>query len=181
MYDKQQLACAIGRIKAFAFDVDGILTDDGIYAIEGDLLRRYDAKDCMALRMAAMKGYPLAIITGGISKIIEQRFVGHCGFKEGDVYLRSRNKMEQLDDFCAKYGLSYDQVLYCGDDLPDLGPIRAAGIGACPSDAVQEVLEAADYTPDIKGGHSFVRHIVEMVMRSQGTWALDVDQYKREY
>lgn len=181
MYTEEQLKAALSKIKAFAFDVDGIMTDGGIIAINQDLLRVYNAKDCFALRMASMKGYPMAIITGGISKIIEQRFIGHCGFKEGDVYLRSRNKMDHFDDFCRKYNLSYDEILYCGDDLPDIGPLCAAGIGACPSDSVPEVLAAADYVAPLKGGQCFVRHIVELVMRSQGTWTLDVDQYKREF
>ena len=78
------------KIKAFAFDVDGVLTDGGILAdLNGELYRTFDSKDGMALRMAMMKGYHLAIITGGRSESIRQRFIS-CGVRPEDVYLRSR-------------------------------------------------------------------------------------------
>ena len=168
---------AVSKIRAFAFDVDGVLTDGGIYAVNNDLLRRYDAKDGFALRMAAMNGYKLSIITGGISQTIVQRFV-RFGFDEKDIYLRSRNKVEQLQDFCTRHGLTPDQVVYCGDDLPDVGTVRMSGIGACPRDAVSEVIEAADFVSPFPGAGGFVRNLVETIMKMQGKWVLDMDEYK---
>lgn len=167
-------------IRAFVFDVDGVLTDGGVYAVDGDLIRRFDAKDCLALRMASMQGFCLGIITGGISKTIPQRFL-RCGFAEQDVYLGSRDKMEQLSDFCYRHDLTPEQILYCGDDLPDLPLIKACGIGACPADAVAQVKEAADLVSDFDGGHLFVRDIVETVMRAQDKWVLDVNEYKAKF
>lgn len=174
------MAVDLSKIKALVFDVDGIFTDGGIYAIDGDLLRRYDAKDCMSTRMAYMQGYKLGVITGGISDVIAQR-MERCGFLREDVYLGSRKKIEQFEDFCKKYNLEYNEVIYCGDDLPDIPVLRAAGIGACPADAVPEVLEASDYVSGKCGGRGFVREVVEMVMRAHGKWTLDDEVYKTQF
>lgn len=167
-------------IKAMVFDVDGIFTDGGIYAIEGDLLRKYEAKDCMATRIAYMNGMITGVITGGISQTIVQR-LGRCGFDTEDIYLGSRCKIEQFEDFCTRHNLLPSQVLYCGDDLPDIPVLKAAGIGACPADAVDEVKEICDYVSDYKGGRLFVRKIVESVLKSQGKWYLDDSVYKKVF
>ena len=94
------------EIKAFAFDVDGVLTDGGVFCnLEGQLLRTFDAKDGFALRMAAMNGYPLAIITGGRSESIRKRVIT-SGLKPEDVYLGSRDKMADLRDSAGVIPLS---------------------------------------------------------------------------
>lgn len=167
-------------IKAIVFDVDGIFTDGGIYAVDGDLLRRYDSRDGMATRIASMQGLGLGIITGGISNVIVQRMV-RCGFKPEDIYLGSRRKIEEFDDYCMRHALSYDQVMYCGDDLPDIPVMKACGIGACPADAVEEVLAAADYISECNGGRRFVRDVVEKVLKSRDKWFLDDMQYKKTF
>lgn len=167
-------------IKAFVFDVDGIFTDGGIYAIDGDLLRKYEAKDCFATRMAYMHGFKTGIITGGISQTIVQR-MERCGFEVEDIYLGSRRKTEQFEDFCTRHGLKPEEVIYCGDDLPDIGVLKAAGIGACPADAVAEVKAAADIVSEYCGGRFFVRNIVELVMKAQGKWNLDEEVYKKTF
>lgn len=169
------------KIKAFAFDVDGVLTDGGILAdLKGELYRTFDSKDGMAIRMAMMQGYHLAIITGGRSESIRMRF-GSCGVKPEDVYLGSRAKIEDFEDFCSRYGLAPDEVMYFGDDLPDIPVMAACGCGVCPSDAVDEVLEAADHVSTKPGGKGCVRETIEMVMKLQGTWELDVQDYKRKF
>lgn len=166
------------KVRALVFDVDGIFTDGGIYAIDGDLLRKFEAKDCMATRIAYMNGFKTGIITGGISKTIEQRMV-KCGFDKEDIYLGVRKKTEAFDDFCQRHNLSADQVMYCGDDLPDIPVLKKCGFAACPSDAVAEVKEAVDYVSEYAGGRFFVRNIVEAVLKSQGKWYLDDDEYKK--
>ena len=169
------------NIKAFAFDVDGVLTDGGILAdLNGELFRTFNAKDGMALRMAMMKGYRMAIITGGRSESIRKR-MSSCGVKPEDVYLGSRDKMEDFEDFCKRYGLKHDQVMYFGDDLPDIPVMQACGCGACPSDAVEEVRETADWISEYPGGRGCVRSGIEMVMKIQGQWILDVQDYKRKF
>lgn len=169
------------KIKAFAFDVDGVLTDGGIFAnLDGELFRTFDSKDGFGLRMASMHGYRLAIITGGRSESIRKRF-RTCGIKAEDVYLGSRDKMEDFRDFCSRYGLQPEEVMYFGDDVPDIPVMKACGCGVCPADAVDEVKEIADYISDRPGGKGCARATVEMVMRLQDTWELDVQEYKARF
>ena len=169
------------KIMAFAFDVDGVLTDGGIFAnLDGELFRTFDSKDGFGLRMASMHGYRLAIITGGRSESIRKRF-RTCGIKAEDVYLGSRDKMEDFRDFCSRYSLQAEEVMYFGDDVPDMPVMKACGCGVCPADAVDEVKEIADYISDRAGGKGCARASVEMVMRLQGTWELDVQEYKASF
>ena len=89
----------LSKIKAFAFDVDGVMTDGGIFCdLQGNLYRTYDAKDGFAIRMAVMNGYPVGVITGGRSSSIRERFKT-SGVKPEDVYLGSRDKIRDFDDF----------------------------------------------------------------------------------
>ena len=151
------------RIRAFAFDVDGVLTDGGILAdLNGELYRTFDSKDGMAIRMAVMKGYHMAI-------------------KPEDVYLGSRAKIEDFEDFCSRHGLEPDEVMYFGDDLPDIPVMTACGCGVCPSDAVDEVKEIADLISTRPGGKGCAREIIQMVLKEQGRWELDVQAYKRHF
>lgn len=168
-------------IKAFVFDVDGVLTDGGILAdLSGELFRTFDSKDGFALRMAYMHGYRLGVISGGRSESIRKRF-SQCGMKPEDVYLGSRDKIEDFEDFCRKYDLGPEEIMYFGDDLPDIPVMKACGCGVAPCDAVDEVLEAADHVSTKPGGKGCVRETIEMVMKLQGTWELDVQDYKRKF
>lgn len=166
------------KIKAFAFDVDGVLTDGGILAdLNGELYRTFNSKDGFGLRMAAMHGYRIAVITGGRSESIRMRF-RTCGVGPEDVYLGSRDKMEDFEDFCNRYSLSADEVMYFGDDVPDIPVMMACGCGVCPEDAVDEVKEIADYISTKPGGKGCARECIEKVMRLQGKWTLDIHEYK---
>lgn len=167
------------EIRAFAFDVDGVFTNGGILCdVNGELYRTFDAKDGFAVRMAVMHGYPTGVITGGRSRSIVERFLT-SGMKEEDVYLGSRNKIEQLNDFCQRHYLNADQVLFIGDDIPDIEVIKTVGIGVCPSDAVPEVKAVADIISDYPGGHLCVRDAIEKVMKAQGHWDFDSMLYKK--
>ena len=169
------------KIKAFAFDVDGVLTDGGILAdLNGELYRVFDSKDGMAIRMAVMKGFHLAIITGGRSESIRKRFAS-CGIKAEDVYLGSRAKIEDFEDFCSRYGLAPEEVMYFGDDLPDIPVMLACGCGVAPCDAVPEALDAADLISTKPGGKGCVRECIEKVMKEQGKWEFEVDKYKKKF
>ena len=169
------------KIKAFAFDVDGVLTDGGILAdLNGELYRVFDSKDGMAIRMAVMKGFHMAIITGGRSESIRQRF-GSCGIKPEDVYLRSRAKIEDFEDFCQRHGLEPEEVMYFGDDLPDIPVMVACGCGVCPSDAVDEGKEIAGLISTKPGGKGGAREIIQTVLKEQGKWELDVQAYKKHF
>ena len=169
------------KIRAFVFDIDGVLTDGGILATEtGELLRTFDAKDAFGMRMAAMKGYVLGAITGGRSHSIPKR-LKVCGLKDDNIYLGSRIKMHDFEDLCKKNGLQPEEVMYFGDDLPDIPVIKACGCGVCPADAVQEVKDAADLISDKPGGRLCVRQTIEMVMKAQGNWEVDLDIYHKMF
>lgn len=170
-----------GKIKAFIFDVDGVMTDGGLLCdLGGELYRTFDAKDGFGIRMAVMKGYPVGIITGARSRTIIAR-AASFGVPEEDCHLHSRDKMEDLGKFCSRHGLRQEEILYMGDDIPDLAVIRAVGVGAAPSDAIPEAQEAADVVTHKGGGQGAVREIIEAVMRSQGTWHFDVQGYKEKF
>lgn len=169
------------KIKAFAFDVDGVLTDGGLLAdLHGEFYRIFDAKDGMALRIASMSGYHLAIITGGRSESITMRFKA-SGFRKENIYLGSRDKMEDFRDFCSRNNLDASEVMYVGDDLPDIPVMASCGCGACPSDAVEEVRDIADFISSRPGGRGCVREMIELVMKLQNTWQLDIETYKRKF
>jgi len=169
------------KIKAFVFDVDGVLTDGGLFAdLNGEFYRTFDSKDGFALRMAIMHGYHLGIITGGRSESIKMRFQA-CGVNPQDVYLGSRNKIEDFEDFCNRHGLIAEEVMYFGDDLPDAPVILACGCGVTPSDAVDEVKEIADLVSTRPGGKGCARECIEMVMKLHGEWKLDVQDYKKKF
>lgn len=168
-------------IKGFTFDIDGVMTDGGILAdLEGQLYRTFDAKDGFAVRMACMHGYPIGVITGGRSQSIRNRFKSN-GIKPEDIYLGSRVKIEDFDDFCHRHNLRRDEVMYFGDDLPDVEVLQAAGIGIAPCDAAEEAREAADIVSERPGGKAVVREFIEKAMKAQGTWVFESQVYKAKF
>lgn len=168
-------------IRAFAFDVDGVFTDGGILCdLQGELYRTFDAKDGFAVRMAAMNGYPVGIITGGRSVSIRQRFLT-SGVPADDVYLGSRDKTADFHDFCRKHALRPEEVLYIGDDLPDLPVLQLCGCSVCPSDAAEEVRAACQVVSDRPGGRGCVRQAIGTVLKARGDWQFDVAEYKRRF
>ena len=169
------------NIKAFLFDVDGVFTDGGLLAdVNGEFYRTFNSKDGLAVRMAIMHGYHMGVITGGRSESIRARFLA-CGFKDEDIYLNARNKMTDFNDFCQKYELKPEEVLYMGDDLPDAPVMIACGCGVAPADAVEEVKAIADHITQKDGGRGCVRECLEMVMKAQGEWYLDVQVYEKRF
>jgi len=158
----------LSKVKAFIFDVDGVLSDAKIYLHPGsELMRSMNIKDGYAIQYAIRKGYPICIITGGNSRAVEERF-RNLGIK--DIYLRSRNKLDDLQDFLAKYDFGPENILYMGDDLPDYPVMKEIGFPTCPSDAVEEIKSVSMYISDKPGGEGCVRDVIEQVLRLQGKW-----------
>ena len=160
-------------IKAFAFDVDGVFTDGLVLAMpDGDLLRQFNSKDCYAVRTAVNNGYPCAIITGGVSQSILNRSRS-LGVEDRHLYMLSKDKEVDFRHFCQSLGLDPAEVVFVGDDIPDIPAMEAAGLGVCPADAVAEVRSAADLVSQYPGGRGCIRDLVEQVLKSQGKWKFD--------
>lgn len=158
----------IAKIKAFVFDVDGVFTDGKIMPIPGnEFIRLYNAKDGYATKLLTQKGYKVAIITGGRGNMLSERF-NMLGVK--DQYINCSEKLDALKDFMSKHGLTQEEVLFMGDDIPDVEAMKHAGIAVCPADAAHEVKQAARYVSGYKGGEGCVRDIIEQVLRSQNGW-----------
>ncbi len=160
------------KIKTFIFDVDGVLTDGKILITnEGELLRSFDTKDGYAMKCALVQGYKIAIITGGRNEGVKARFTELGIF---DIYMAAHHKRDAYNDLLDNYNLHPEEILYMGDDIPDLPVMEEVGIGCCPADAVVDVREKADYISHKKGGEGCVRDIIEQVLRVQGKWRLDI-------
>ena len=155
------------NIKAFAFDVDGVLSGGVFLHPGGDIMRAMNIKDGYALQLARKLGYPIAIITGAASESIIKRFEA-LGIT--DIYLKSANKMEDFEDFLIRYELSADQVLYMGDDIPDYPVMEKTGVATCPSDAASEIKSISHYISDIPGGQGCVRDVLEQTLKVQNKW-----------
>jgi 3-deoxy-D-manno-octulosonate 8-phosphate phosphatase (KDO 8-P phosphatase) len=158
-------------IKAFIFDVDGVLTNGSIFLDPGgEFIRTTNIKDGYAIQYCIKHGYPVAVITGGSSETIRKRF-GNLGVK--DVYLRSANKLKDYEHFRTRYKLEHKDILFMGDDIPDYEIMKIAGVPTCPVDAVEEIKQVSKYISDRKGGEGCVRDVIEQVLRLHGKWMID--------
>ena len=156
------------NIKAFIFDVDGVLTDGKLLISEtGELLRSMNVKDGFAMKFAIDNGFKIGIISGGTNEAVRKR-LSDLGIEE--IHLKSHNKIVPFNDFKDKYALQAENILVMGDDIPDIPIIKAAGIGCCPQDAVQEVKNSSDYISQKSGGMGAVRDIIEQVMKIHKKW-----------
>lgn len=163
----------IARTEAFIFDVDGVMTDGGIIpTLDGDFIRRYNAKDGYALGYAVKMGYKVCIITGGRGKTLENR-LRMLGINR--YYTDCMDKITAMREYFADEGIDPAHAIYMGDDIPDLECMREVGIPVCPADAAAEVIEASRYVSEFKGGEGAVRDIVEQVLRARGDWAKNSD------
>ncbi len=156
------------HITAFVFDMDGVLTDGTVLVLENGLqARTMNIKDGFALQMALKKGYRVKIISGGHSPEVQDR-LEKLGVK--DISMSIGDKQQLLLDYMRMHHLKKEQVLYMGDDLPDIPAMQAVGLACCPSDAVREVQEAVQYISPLGGGKACVRDIIEKVMRLNNHW-----------
>lgn len=162
------ILAAFKPIKLFALDVDGVLTDGSLLLMnDGQMVRRMNIKDGYALQLAIKKGYQVLVISGGNSEAVKLR-LEKLGVKE--VFMGVLNKPEVLRQFMQVNSLEKHQVLYMGDDMPDLQVMQLAGLPCCPSDAVAEIRDLSGYISPVKGGEGCVRDIIEKVLKLNGDW-----------
>jgi 3-deoxy-D-manno-octulosonate 8-phosphate phosphatase (KDO 8-P phosphatase) len=156
------------RVKAFIFDVDGVLTDGSVTLMpNGEQVRIMNIKDGYALQLAVKKGYKVAIISGGKSEMVRTR-LNNLGIF--DVYLGAHTKIDVYNEFIATYNFHSDEILYMGDDIPDYEVMQLIGVPTCPNDAAQEIKDICLYVSDKLGGKGCVRDVIEQVMRVHEKW-----------
>ena len=158
------------QIKALLFDVDGVLSANVIpMSTEGEPLRTVNIKDGYAIHLAAQNGMLLGIISGGKTEAVRKRFLS-LGIPAVDIYLGSSVKIHDYRDFRDRHALSDEEILYVGDDIPDIEVLRACGLPCCPKDAAPEVKAIARYISHAPGGYGCGRDIVEQVLKAKDLW-----------
>ena len=165
----------LNKIKAIIFDIDGVLSSETItLSSEGEPLRTVNIKDGYAIQLAMKLGLRIVILTGGKTKSVRIRYEG-LGVE--DIYLGCAVKIETYDEFLKKYGLTDEEVMYMGDDIPDLEIMRRVGCPVCPKDACEEIKDISVYVSDKIGGHGCGRDVIEQTLRAQGKWVMNAKAF----
>jgi 3-deoxy-D-manno-octulosonate 8-phosphate phosphatase (KDO 8-P phosphatase) len=161
----------LSKIKAIIFDIDGVLSAETITMnAEGEPLRTVNIKDGYAIQLAVKMGLHIAILSGAQTESVKKRYEG---LGVPDIFLKAAVKIQVYDDFLAKYGLSDENVIFVGDDIPDYEVLSRCGCPCCPADAAPEIKEICTYVSHKKGGYGCGRDIIEQVLRAQGKWMKD--------
>jgi 3-deoxy-D-manno-octulosonate 8-phosphate phosphatase (KDO 8-P phosphatase) len=157
------------RIKLLVLDVDGTLTDGRLfYGHDGEVMKAFDVRDGHGLRLLSMyRGVKLAVLTGRRADIVALRCRELC---IDPVVGNSRDKAKSLREMVAKLGIPLEQTAYMGDDMNDLAALKLAGLSACPSDAVPEVLSFCAFVADRPGGRGAVRALCESILGATVGW-----------
>jgi len=159
------------KIKAFVFDVDGVLSRDvSTLSPTGEPMRTVNTKDGYAIRLAVRKGFQIGIITTGHTEAVRLRF---AGLGAQHIYIKSVRKMDDFNDFIYKTGLKDNEVIYVGDDIPDYEIMSRVGLAVAPADAVPEIKGIAGYISHKPGGEGVARDVIEQTMKAQGLWMCD--------
>jgi 3-deoxy-D-manno-octulosonate 8-phosphate phosphatase (KDO 8-P phosphatase) len=156
------------RVRAFVFDMDGVLTDGTLWVHgSGSWVRRMHIRDGYALQLAVKKGYLVCVISGSDAPPVTERLT-KLGVEE--VHMQAKDKHAVLREILERKGVPADQVLYMGDDIPDIPVMRSCGLSACPHDAASDVRAIAHYISPIDGGCGCVRDVIERVLRLHDQW-----------
>ena len=155
-------------ITTFILDVDGVMTNGKIiYTHDGKIDRQFQAKDGYAIKHAISRGYNFVIISGGTQDNIKKRLKS-LGVE--DVFISAFDKLKVFNNYITKKNISPDNILYMGDDNPDIDVLKVVKISACPIDASVDVKKVCNYISDKKGGEGCVRDVIEQVMRVHNKW-----------
>ena len=160
---------SFSQITSFVFDMDGVLTD-GTLILFPDLYtqaRKMHIKDGYALQLAIKKGYRVKVISGSMSEPVISR-LEDLGVT--DVSMGVKDKRAHLLTYMNTNKINKDELLFMGDDIPDLDAMKEAGLPCCPSDAVAEIKEISVFVSSLAGGTGCVREVIEKVMRARGDW-----------
>ena len=159
------------KIRAIIFDLDGVLSKSTIsLGVDGTPLRTVNIKDGYAIQLAIKTGLNVAILSGCTIDAVRKRYEG-LGMK--DIYLGAAVKIKIYEEFLAKHQLKEEEVMFMGDDIPDLEIMRRVGCPVCPKDACSEVKAVSVYVSDFEGGCGCGRDVIEQTLKAQGKWLQD--------
>jgi len=154
----------LSHVRLLAMDVDGVLTDGGVYILEsGEEFRRFDIKDGLGLKRVIATGIHIVWISAGKCESVRKRAT-NLGIMH--VYLGIDEKMSILEHFCQNKAIRLDSVAYIGDDLTDLQVLQSVGVAFAPADAINQIKEIANYVTSRRGGCGAVREVCDILLAS---------------
>lgn len=156
------------QIQALLFDLDGVLSHQTItLGQDGQPIRTVNVRDGYAIKHALTCGLVVGIISGGYSESIPRRY-RQLGMQH--IYMGSAKKTVSLQDFIEKTGITAKEILFCGDDIPDIPVMKQVGLAVAPKDAAPEVKAIAHYISPVNGGEGVARDLIEEVLKAKGQW-----------
>jgi 3-deoxy-D-manno-octulosonate 8-phosphate phosphatase (KDO 8-P phosphatase) len=166
-----ELESLFSKTTTFVFDYDGVMTDGTVFSDPtGQPWRATNVKDGYALQLASKLGYKVAVISGAICPSMHAR-MNSLGVT--DVFTGATNKVSKLREYMLRKGLKAEEIVFMGDDIPDLNVMKEVGLPACPADAAPEVKAISKFISEYPGGKGAVRDLIERVLKVQGKWMTD--------
>lgn len=167
----ETLYSSFSKIKAFVFDVDGVMTDGGLTILEnGEHIRTFNVKDGWALNKARKEGFPVAVISAGngvgVRKRLEYLNIPY-------IFIGVGSKLEVYEKLLVDLNLNHEEVAYMGDDIPDLQVLKKVGLPCCPADAVTDIVAVCKFISSKAGGKGAVRELIEKTLRIQEKWNIE--------
>lgn len=159
----------IGKISHIIVDVDGTMTDGGIYYDEhGNETKKFCTKDAAGYLAAKFVGIKTMVLTGRECAATTRRLTE---MKVDFLIQGIKDKYTFLSHFMHEHNISKEQIAYIGDDVNDLAPMKLVGYVGCPADSCKEIKTIADYISPVKGGYGAVRDVIEHILEERGQWA----------
>jgi YrbI family 3-deoxy-D-manno-octulosonate 8-phosphate phosphatase len=151
----------IKKIKIVLTDVDGVLTDGGMYySNKGDVLKKFHARDGMGVTLLKRNGIPTVIVTKEKTMMVKQ---WAKKMKIEKLYDGVTKKENILDKVCKRFEVSPENIAYIGDDVNDLGLMKKIGFSVVPQDGIKKVIQIADYRCKLNGGEGVLREVVDLI------------------
>jgi len=163
---ENQLSASAARIKLLLTDVDGVLTDNGVYYSEnGEVMKRFSIRDGMGVeRLRKLAGIDTGIITGELSPSVARRAEK---LHISELHLGVKDKLERASEIMRRLHLQWEEIAYIGDDVNDLEVMGKAAVTACPADAMPQVSAIVDYHCTVKGGYGAFREFAEWLIEQK--------------
>lgn len=155
------------KITTFIFDIDGVLTDGALYVMDTGIARRMSIKDGYAIQLAIKRGYRIVIISGAESIPAAER-LKKLGIH--DIFMAVMDKKAVIEKWIATHQLDAEEILFMGDDMPDLPAMSVVGLPSCPADAASEIRQVVKYVSPFAGGNGCARDVIETVLKLNDHW-----------